>query len=115
MREHPLRAGRRLRDLEGSLADVLAQAGSTGDDYLRVRLHEVPRVGLADEVREQLPDCVDVQILRPEPDAVSPAATSDRRVGEPAELFRAYLEETVGGADEAVVALFRELLEEQSA
>jgi exonuclease SbcD len=116
VREHALQAGRRLRDLEGTLPEVLAHAGATADDFLRVRLHEVPRVGLADEVREAFPECVDVQILRPDGGGAGPdRAADDRRTGDPAALYRAYLQDTRGGADEAVVALFQELLEEQPA
>jgi exonuclease SbcD len=116
VREHPLSAGRRLRDLDGTLTEVLALAGTTGDAYLRVRLREVPRVGLADEVREHFPECVDVQVIRPDVDGVEATPTDgERRVGDPTELYRAYLMDTQGGVDEAVLALFRELLEEQPA
>ena len=72
LREHLLTAGRRLRTLEGTLEEVLAQAGTTGDDYLRVRLREAPRVGLAEAVRECFADCVDVQVLRPGPPGAAP-------------------------------------------
>jgi exonuclease SbcD len=115
VREVPLTAGRQLRTLEGDLATVLAQAGSTGDDFLRVRLHETPRVGLADEVREVFPECVDVQLIRPEGQSDGGAASpGERRGREPIELFQTYLTQTKGAADEAVVDLFRELLEAQS-
>jgi len=115
--EHPLTAGRRLRTLEGSLEEVLAQAGSTGDDYLRVRLREAPRVGLAEAVRERFPDCVDVQVIRsgsPGPTSADRAAGAggDGHRGEPAALFRQYLAETRGEVDEALAGLFAELVEE---
>jgi len=112
--ERLLTSGRRLRTLDGSLDDVLAQAGATGDDYLRVRLREVPRVGLAEEVREGLPHCVDVQVVRPDADATAhPTASAADRAGlGPTALFRQYLVETRGGVDEALLALFGELLEE---
>ena len=75
-------------------------AGPGGDHrrrLLRVRLRETPRVGLAEEVRECFPDCVDVQVLRPEPArrrgrAGRRATGPDRRQrDEPAALFRQYL------------------------
>ena len=108
-------AGRRLRTLEGDLAVVLAQAGSTGDDFLRVRLHETPRVGLADEVREAFPECVDVQLIRAENSGDGgDSSAAGPRGREPIELFQTYLTETKGAADEAVLDLFRELLGAQA-
>ncbi len=103
-----------MRTLDGSLAEVLAQAGTTGDDYLRVRLREVPRVGLAEEVREGLPHCVDVQVIRPDADPTArPEGPAVDRVGlGPTALFRQYLVETRGGVDEALLALFGQLLDE---
>jgi exonuclease SbcD len=116
VREVPLTAGRRLRTVEGDLAAVLAQAGSTGDDFLRVRLHETPRVGLADEVREALPECVDVQLIRPDgPTDDGRGSDAGPRGREPIELFQTYLTETNGAADGAVLDLFRELLGAQPA
>jgi DNA repair protein SbcD/Mre11 len=117
IREHPLTAGRRLRTVEGTLEEVLARAGTTGDDYLRVRLREAPRVGLAEAVRERFPDCVDVQVLRPGPppstsaDGAAGAGVEGHR-GEPAALFRQYLAATRGEVDEALAGLFGELVEE---
>jgi exonuclease SbcD len=119
LHEHLLTAGRRLRTLEGTLEEVLAQAGTTGDDYLRVRLREAPRVGLAEAVRECFADCVDVQVLRPDPpgaaagraDGATGAGVDGHR-GEPAALFRRYLAATRGEVDEALAGLFAELVEE---
>ncbi len=113
--ERPLASGRRLRTLDGALVDVLAQAGTTGDDYLRVRLRELPRVGLAEEVRAALPHCVDVQVIRPDADEAGHArggSPADRGGLGPTALFRQYLVESRGGVDEALLALFGELLEE---
>lgn len=110
----PLRAGRRLRTLTGTLEQLRAQAGTTGDDYLRVIVREQARAGLADEVRELFgEDTVDVMI----------ASQADRDLGldprahetrSPGELFRDYLTER-DALDERVVALFDELLEEEHA
>jgi exonuclease SbcD len=118
--ERVLRSGRRLRTLDGPLDTVLAQAGTTGDDFLRVRLREAPRVGLAEQVREALPDCVDVQIVRPEalPVLGRPSSSDrgplDRTTLDPSALFRQYLNETRGTVDDELVALFSELVEEQA-
>ena len=48
--------------LRGSLEQVLAARDEVGDDLLRVVLDEPPRPGLADEVRQALPDAVDVAV-----------------------------------------------------
>ena len=115
--ERPLASGRRLRTLDGTLADVLAHAGTTGDEFLRIRLRESPRVGLAEDVRDAFPECVDVQVIRPEADPDAGAATdpspSERTGLEPAALFADYLAQTRGSVDEALLALFTELVEEQ--
>ena len=60
-----LTAGRRLRTLRGTLADVVAGAGDAGDDHLRVVLDEPARAGLADEVRARLPNTVEVVLAPP--------------------------------------------------
>jgi len=118
--ERVLHSGRRLCTMDGPLDAVLAQAGTTGDDFLRIRLRETPRVGLAEQVREAFPDCVDVQVLRPEtaPVAGRPASSErdaiDRTTLDPSVLFRQYLTETRGAVDDELLALFTELVEEQA-
>jgi DNA repair protein SbcD/Mre11 len=63
VRELPITAGRRLVDLQGTLDEVLAKAGSTGDAYLRVRVKtDGPVPGLAERVREVLPDAMVVEL-----------------------------------------------------
>jgi exonuclease SbcD len=48
----PLRAGRRLRDLRGTLAEIEALAPTCGEDHLRVFVSiEEPVPGIADQVR----------------------------------------------------------------
>ncbi len=109
--EHRLTSGRRLRNLAGSLAELTALAGTTGDDHLRITVREPPRVGLADEVRERFPHCVDVRIERPEGSEPGAPPIATRAGRGPAELFGSYLSEQ-GSADPALVELFGELLEE---
>ncbi|MFP5321148.1 MAG: exonuclease SbcCD subunit D [Acidimicrobiia bacterium] len=112
VRDVPLTAGRQLRTLRGSLAELEAAAGSTGDAYLRVVVNDSRRAGLADMVRSWYPHCVDV-VVRP-PDEASPSAarTGEPVVGrQPGELFRAYLD-TTDLTDPRVAAAFDELLEE---
>lgn len=111
----PLRSGRRLRTLRGTLEQVVAAAADLDGDLLRVVLDEPSRAGLADEVREQLPDAVDV--------AVAPRDDSERRVPQldvatlrssPTALFEEYLVD-VGVEDDRVRQLYGELLEELDA
>lgn len=110
----PLRAGRRLRTLRGTLAELAAAAGSTGDDHLRVHVREPLRVGLADEVRALFPDAVDVVVERPD-EPSRPAATRPGKAQlAPRELFAAYLHEQ--HVDEPrLLALFDELLDDLTA
>jgi exonuclease SbcD len=108
----PLTAGRRLRTLEGSLDELLEQTAAPGDDWLRVRVHEPARAGLADEVRERFPNAVEVVIHRPK-DPEEP--TRARRLGrQPSELFAEYLELN-DIRDPRLLALFGELYEEVGA
>jgi DNA repair protein SbcD/Mre11 len=106
-----LTAGRRLRTLRGTLADVIAGADGVADDHLRVVLDEPVRAGLADEVRSRLPNAVEV-VLAPRSDAEGPPESDpDRLARTPHDLLVEYL-----GAhdahDERVVSLFDELAEE---
>ena len=107
----PLSAGRRLRRVSGTMATLAELAGSVGDDFLLVEVQESARAGLADEVRELLPNAVEVRV-RATDDA--PDETRTRRGRAPQELFHDYLE-TVGASDERVEVLFHELLEDVNA
>jgi DNA repair protein SbcD/Mre11 len=110
----PLTSGRRLRTLRGSLEQVLAARESVGDDLLRVVLEEAPRPGLAEEVRDALPDAVDVAVAPREDDGTrdTPAELDvDALRASPAALFGEYLDE-LGVEDPRVPALFQRLLEE---
>ena len=104
-----LTAGRRLRTIRGSLDELEAQTGTTGEDYLRVIVRGDRRAGLADQVREWFPDAVDVAVEAPA--AKEDAARRPARTGRSAhELFAEYLSDR-GAADERVLALFDELLD----
>jgi exonuclease SbcD len=106
--ELPLRSGRRLMALSGTLDQVLARAGETDDAYVRVVLHEGARVGLADEVRAAIPNAVEVVLDNP----VAKRRQSEPRQGlEPVEAFHRYLQDR-GSADPKVESLFAELLDE---
>lgn len=100
---------RRLRTLEGTLAELRASAGGTGDDLLRVVVNEPARAGLADDVRELLPNAVDIRIAAPasdtEPEVPSRAGLT------PHQLFANYLQ-SQGVSDHRVEQLFARLLDE---
>lgn len=108
----PLTSGRRLTTIEGTLEQVLSRAQTVGEDYVKVILTEKGRVGLADEVRSQIPGAVDIVLDDPEERPHRQA--SDRQTLVPADAFHQYLEEK-GQEDQKVEALFSELLEEAMA
>ena len=105
----PLTSGRRLTTLEGTLEQVLSRAETVGEDYVKVVLTEKGRVGLADEVRSQIPGAVDIVLDTPEEQTQRDGP--DRQTLVPAEAFHQYLEEK-GSEDQKVEDLFSELLEE---
>ena len=109
----PLTAGRPLAELRGSLDEVRAQAESVGDAHLRVRLDvERPEPGLAERVRDELPNAVDVRLEYELPDDGAEEAEALGQLG-PDELFTRYYR-AQHSADPApeLLALFGELLAE---
>lgn len=123
-----LKAGRRLRTLTGTMADLAAiaadeelgsQASSEtaetaetaeeGGDWLRVRVIEPARAGLAEEVRELLgPGVVDVRVEQQINDRPTRRSTESRS---PQELFNEYLTE-LGVADARLDLRFADLYEQ---
>jgi exonuclease SbcD len=106
----PLDSGRRLRRVKATLGELERLAPELGDAYLRVEVSAGPSPGLADKVREILPNAVDVVIAGRAREAEKPQP--ERNLGRsPRELFAEYLKER--GADDARVrALFDELLDQ---
>lgn len=103
-----LNAGRRLRTLTGTLADMADHVDDVGDDWIRVNLTESNRVGLADEARELLGSgVVDVRIER----EIERTARRSRSGRNPAQLFGDYLAER-DIADESLTKRFGELHDE---
>jgi exonuclease SbcD len=88
----PLSCGRPLQTLRGTMAELEAAADTVGDAWLRIKVNETSRHGLADEVREMLGDgVVDVVVDR---DATRPQRTARRRDGRsPQQLFADFLVE----------------------
>jgi exonuclease SbcD len=113
VRPVPVAGGRPLRTLHGSLDYVIEQGQEVGDAFLRVILEEKARAGLADLVRDALPNVLDVQLdekyrARPESEGLTGATRLDRP---PAELFADFLAEQ-NIEDPRVGAMFAELLED---
>jgi exonuclease SbcD len=111
----PVTAGRRLRDVAGTLEELEKQAEDLGDAFLRVTVRaEAPSPGLADRVKEILPHSLDVTVDYPKTTApASGAGENPRAEQEPLELFRRYYRqrhETELPAE--LVALFQSLYEE---
>jgi len=112
-REVPLTAGRRLRVLRGSLAELEAASTAIGEEWLKIVVREPPRIGLADDVRDRFPDAVDVVVDADQFAGPAPAleAHASRQGRTPHDLFADYLNER-GAADDRLLALFDRLLDE---
>jgi len=89
VREIPLRAGRALLQVDGTLDELKRRTGEFGDAWLRVDVYTDSRIpGIADRVREILPNAIQVRPVYPRARDTAPtqAITSLR----PREQFEAY-------------------------
>ncbi len=96
VRAVPLRAGRSLLTVTGTVEALRAlaadEAAGLADAWVRARVTEPARAGLADEVRDALGPCVvDVRIESPETARPRPSSRRDGRT--PRQLFADYLAE----------------------
>ena len=104
-----------LRTVRGTLTDLEAYAAKADDAFLRVFVRERPRPGLADDVRAMLPNAVDVRVA---PDVETEPVVARARASatsSPRELFAGYLDHEGRALDAALLALFDELLDLESA
>jgi len=105
----PLSAGRRLRDVEGTLDQLARFADEAGSDYLRVGVHvDGPVPGVAEQVKQLLPGALEVRLiyeraeLRPE--------LAGRATLEPVELFSEFYRRKHGAEPaEVLIELFRDV------
>ncbi len=105
----PIRAARTLLAVRGSLADLSLLAPTVGEALLRVDVDEPLRAGLAEQVRELLPNAIEVRLLRPDGDGdARPSPAADRT---PIQLVDEYLAGQ-GIVDARVRTLFATLLDE---
>ena len=109
---HPIRAGRRLRTISGTMAEL--ETTPVGDEYLKVVVRERGRAGLADEVRAMFPEAVDVVVAPPDGARDAAGERPTRRGRSPHELFGEYLAEQAVD-DGRLLTLFSELLEDAGA
>jgi exonuclease SbcD len=107
-----LRAGRRLRDVEGTLAELRTMAGALGDDFLRVRVRAGgPIPGIVEQVRDFLPNAIDISVAYEQAPA-EPAVTHLRQL-KPAELFTDFFRQKNGAPPPpALLQLFENVYEE---
>jgi exonuclease SbcD len=112
----PLAVSRRLRDVSGSLEQLRTLAAEGGDDFLRVRVEaESFAAGLAERVRELLPNALEVTVNQPRAAEAEPPAGAGRTRLEPARVFAGYYEHRNGApAPPELLALFGALFDEAS-
>lgn len=108
----PITAGRRLRTVTGTVAELTARSDEFGDDYLRVVVKEPTRAGLRDDIAEALPNAIEIRI---DPEFIKSRTNApSEHVGKtPRQLFDAYCAE-VGIDDPRVTALFDDLYDEST-
>jgi DNA repair protein SbcD/Mre11 len=111
----PIAAGRRLRTVRGTVAELEARAASFGEDYLRVWVREPARAGLRDDVSAVLPNALEVRI---DPEFAAPSGPgrpdAASLVRTPDQLFAEYCAaEHI--SDPRVAALFAQLHDEVTA
>jgi exonuclease SbcD len=113
--ETPVTAGRRLVDVEGTIDQVVIRGADLGDAYLRVFVDtDGPVPGIADQVRESLPNAVDVHLRyeRAEQAGDGPPLSSLR----PRDQFLAYYASFHGAEpDAALMVAFDEVAAEEEA
>ncbi|MCZ4608849.1 exonuclease SbcCD subunit D [Streptomyces sp. Lzd4kr] len=105
----PVTAGRRLRTIEGTVAQLTADPASYGEDYLRLVVTQPGYAGMRDDLYEALPNALQILI---HPDHASTGATAGigvhQPVRTPAQLFADYCD-SVGVSDDRVTDLFNQL------
>ena len=114
-RDVPLTRGRQLVELRGTLDEVVALGHEAGDAHIRAVLEvERPEPGLAQRVRDALPNTVDVRLDYDRSTEDAPAPDLERLSSE--ELFVRYFNAQHGAAPTPeLLGLFSELMEEAEA
>ena len=108
--------GRHLRDVTLKFEDLHHHADRYGDDYLRVFVElERPVISLYDQVREVLPNALEVKPLLPQLDVPRESPDGPKTMS-PQELFAQYFAEEHDGnpIPEPMLKLFGELYEAEA-
>ena len=113
IRPVPLAGGRKLATLRGTLDEVVAAGEEAGDAFLRVILTQKASAGLAEMVREKLPNTLDVQIDEKFRARAEAGAVKTRIGRTPTDLFADFLSEKEID-DPRLGAMFAELLDEST-
>ncbi|MGH3760756.1 exonuclease SbcCD subunit D [Actinophytocola sp.] len=114
IRPVPLTGGRPLATLRGTLDEVVAAGEEAGDAFLRVVLTQKASAGLADLVREKLPNTLEVQIDEKFRARVDGGGAVRTRIGRsPTDLFADFLAEKEI-EDPRLGTMFAELLDDVS-
>ena len=111
VREVELTSGRRLLDLHGTLDEVAARAGEVGDAFLRVFVTtDGPVPGIADRIRDDLPNALDVHLVYERAEAEGRAGAPVSSLA-PRDQFLAYYRSQHGAdPDERLLESFDEVL-----
>jgi exonuclease SbcD len=106
----PLGSGRQLVEVSSTLDELTARASEFGNAFLRVTLKvEGPTPGIAEKVREILPDALEVRLDYPRAARTAPATAGLK----PTDIFRQYHAAEKGAEPpEKVIELFDTLYEE---
>jgi exonuclease SbcD len=110
VREIPISAGRQLLDVSGTMEELAAYQAIKDSAFLRATLKcDGPRPGLADEVRDRLPNAIEVRLEYPRNEEDAPPSL---RGMAPREQFAHYYADRYGApAGEPMLSLFDELIE----
>jgi len=111
----PLTAGRSLRTVEGTLDELRSQAESFGNDYLRVFVKlPHPVSGLFEQVREFLPNAVQVRPKYPDQrvDSEPEKSARQQRLSPEEQFAEWYLGYHTAPPPKALLETFRSLYEE---
>jgi exonuclease SbcD len=110
--EIPFKAGRQLMDVRGTFDELEQYAATVEDAYLRVYLVcDRPQPGLGDQVREVLPNALEVRLEYERADA--DGRKPDLKQLTPRQLFERYYGERYGApAESELLELFDRLVDE---
>ncbi len=107
----PIRSGRRLRTITGTVEELLADPDGYGEDFLRLRVTQHAYAGLREQVLEELPNALEIRIDPQFSTAPHRTPRRDRSIRTPAQLFADYCADT-GVEDPRVNRLFDELYDD---